>query len=167
MRNSKVVFYAAVGLQILILYVIQDTPNLFPEIFGSKPLFLLPLALSVAVIADETPSTIVGAVCGAFTDLGSSGNIGFFAVSLTVVCFLISYAFRNRLLLRFITAFMLSALAIAVVICLYFLFFFVFKGIEDCFVYFVNHYISRIVITSFIFVPLWFLNGFLHRNLCD
>ena len=167
MRNSKVVFYAAVGLQILILYVIQGTPNLFPEIFGSKPLFLLPLALSVAVVADETPSTIIGAVCGAFTDLGSSGNIGFFAIFLTVACFLISYAFRNRLLLRFITAFLLSALAIAAVICLYFLFFFVLKGVEDCYVYFVNHYVSRIVLTSLMFVPLWFLNRFLHRNLCE
>ena len=167
MRNSRVVFYAAVGLQILIFYVIQGTPNLFPEIFGSKPLFLLPLALSVAVFADETPSTIIGAVCGAFTDLGSSGNIGFFAISMTIVCFLISYAFRNRLLPRFITAFLLSFLSIAVVVCLYFLVFFVLKGIEDYFVYFVNHYISRIVTTSIMFVPLWFLNGFLHRNLCD
>ena len=167
MRNSKIVFYAAVGLQILILYVIQGTPNLFPEIFGSKPLFLLPLALSVAVFADETPSTIIGAVCGAFTDLGSSENIGFFAVALTVVCFLISYAFRNRLLQRFITEFLLSALAVAVIICLYFLALFVLKGVEDFFVYFVNHYISRIMLTSLMFVPLWFLNGFLHRNLCE
>ena len=167
MKKYKIVFYAAVGLQVLILYVIQGTPNLFPEIFGSKPLFLLPLALSVAVIADETPSAIIGAVCGGFTDLGFSGNIGFYAITLTIVCFLISYAFRNKILPRFITAFLLSSLAIAAVICLYFLFFFVLKGVEESSVYIVNHYISRIVTSCVMFVPLWFLNGFLHRNLCE
>ena len=166
MRRTKI-FYAAVGLQILIFYIVQGTPNLFPEIFGSKPLFLLPIALSVAVFEDEIPSAVTGAVCGILTDLGSSGKIGFFAISLTVICFVISYTFRNRFILSFTTAFLICSLAVTAVICLYFLFFFVLRGIEDCGIYFVNHYISRIVTTCILVIPFYFLNSFLHRNLSE
>ena len=82
-------------------FALQATPYLLPEIFGEKAVVLLPLALSVAFFEDESTAVIFGAFCGMAADLASCGNIGYFAISLTVICFVISvlsgYVKRNFL----------------------------------------------------------------------
>ena len=49
MRNLGFFRYFSYSLLVILLYILQATPNLMPELFGSKPLLLLPLALAIAV----------------------------------------------------------------------------------------------------------------------
>ena len=48
MRNLGFFRYFSYSLLVILLYILQATPNLMPELFGSKPLLLLPLALAIA-----------------------------------------------------------------------------------------------------------------------
>lgn len=163
--NRKFFLYFAYSLEILILYVLQGTPNLIPEILGSKPLLLIPAALSIAGKENKIPSLIFGAVCGVLTDIATGGSIGFFAILLTVICYAEAHIFKTYFSPNFISVSIISVIAVPVLIGLYFLIFTVFSGVPDSKVLFVNHYISRIIYTFVMIFPLYFLNGFLYKNL--
>ena len=164
MKNLGFFKYIAYSLLVILLYVLQATPNLMPELFGSKPLLLVPLALAIASVEETVPSLVFGAVCGGFTDMAAGGGIGFFAIALTLICWLEAYVFDTYLVPNIVSGFVYSALATAVVIGIYFLMFKAFSAIPDPLVLFVNHYISRIVYTIVMFIPICILVRFLNRS---
>lgn len=168
MKITKTFFrYFAYSLEILIFYILQSTPKLLPELFGSKPLILIAIALTIAAKENEIPSLIFGAVCGVLTDIATGGSIGYFAIILTLVCYFESHIFKTYFVSTLLSVLVISALSIPAIICLYFLFFTILAGIPDWTVLFVNHYISRIIYTFATVILFYFVNGFLHKNLHD
>lgn len=165
MKKHRFFLYSAYGLEILIFYIFQGTPNFIPEFFGSKPLLLLPLAFTVSALEDEIPSAVFGAVCGILTDLGTGGFVGYYAILMTIICFFEAYIMKRYIVSGILTAFVFSAVATVLLVTVYFLIFFVMAGVENSGVYFVNHYISRIVYTFVLIIPLFYLNRFLHKSL--
>lgn len=165
MKGSRVFFrYLAFALEITLLWVLQSTPKLMPEILHAKPLLLLAAALSFAVCEDVVPSVILGAVCGVLADLSAGGTVGYFAVAFTLVCFaqaslLDTYLNRNAL-----TCSVLSLGSVVAVLGLYFVFFKLFAGIPDSGTLFVGHYLPRMGYTFLTFFPLYFLNRFLKKS---
>lgn len=84
--NRRIFRAALISAELLALCVLENTPRLSPDLGGAKPLFLVAAALSLT--SDEvTAATVYGAVCGALTDL-ETGGVGFFAVGLTLLCYL-------------------------------------------------------------------------------
>lgn len=167
MRKLGFFKYLTYSLLVILLYVLQATPNLMPELFGSKPLLLLPLALAISSVEKEVPSLVFGAVCGGLTDLAAGGAIGYFAIILTLICFFESHVFGTYFVPNIISATVYSAAATVLSIGVYFLIFKVFSGIPDWQILFVNHYISRIVYTFVMFIPICILVRFLHKNLMN
>ena len=157
--------YLAYSIEIILLTVLQSTPNLMPEFFGGKPLLLVPLALVLASREDCIPSIVLGAVCGVFTDIASGGFIGFFAVTLTHICYFESYIFSTYLVPGIVPTLIISVIFIPILLTLYFLTFTVWAGIPDWGILFVNHYISRIVYTFVMILPIYFINLFFYKKL--
>ena len=164
MRNLGFFRYFSYSLLVILLYILQATPNLMPELFGSKPLLLLPLALAIASVEKEVPSLVFGAVCGGLTDIAAGGGIGYFAIILTLICYFESLVFGTYFVPNIISATVYSAGATVLSIVVYFLIFKVFSGVPDWQILFVNHYISRIVYTFVMFIPICILVRFLHRS---
>ena len=74
----KWICYALLGL---LCAVLQTTPGLFQ--FGTaKPLWLLPLALAVAVFEGEFAGAVFGAVCGLMWDWLAGRTVGMLALEL-------------------------------------------------------------------------------------
>lgn len=168
MKSNLTFFrYFAYSLEIILLYVLQSTPNLFPELFGSKPLLLVPLALAIASKEDKIPSLVFGAVCGVFTDIATGGSIGFFAILMTLVCYAQSHVFSTYFASNLATTMIVSVIVIPILISVYFLVFKVFAEIPEVWVLFVNHYISRIIYTIAMVIPLYFINGVLFKTLSN
>lgn len=166
MKTTPIFFrYFAYSLEILIFYIVQTTPKLVPEVFFSKPLLLIPIALSIAAKEKPVPSLIFGAVCGAMTDMATGGTIGFFALVLTIVCYMESNIFRRYFVSSLLSVMVFAFVVIPVVICLYFLIFKVAAGFSDWHILFVNHYISRIVYSFVMIIPFYFLNSYLSKRL--
>ena len=159
--------YVAYGLELLLLFILQSTPHLFPELFGGKPLLLLPAALTIAFLEDNIPAMFFGLAGGVLLDLGYGDNIGFYAFLLTIICFAVSLIFRDYMVVSFLNATAFTAAITAVLVCVYFLFFFIFAGRENSLLYFAQHYISRIILPILCGMPLYLLNKFLYRNLRD
>jgi cell shape-determining protein MreD len=64
------------GVLLLLFYVIQTTPRLF-EIAGVKPVWVLPLAIAVAMHEGEFTGGVYGALAGLLCDTGGFGLFGF------------------------------------------------------------------------------------------
>ena len=159
--------YLAYALELLLLFILQSTPRLLPEIFGSKPLLLLPAVLLISFMESEVPAMFFGMAGGLILDFSYGDNIGFYTFFLTVICFFVSLIYRDNFVVSFVNAAAFMSVICAGLLILYFLFFYVFAGKGDAVYYFVNHYISRIIYTIVCGMLLYFLNKFLFKNLRD
>lgn len=155
--------HCAFALEAVLLWVLQSTPKLFPELWGAKPFFLLAMALTVSACAEPVPAIIWGAVCGALADFSAGGTIGWFAVSFTLVCFAQASLLGTYLNRNLLTGCVLSAGAVVLVLGLYFVFFRLFAGVPEAGVLFVSRYLMRMALTWLCFFPLYALNRFLVR----
>ena len=80
------------GCYVLALFVcaaLQTTPGLF-QFGAAKPLWLLPLALAVAVFEGEFAGAVFGAVCGLMWDWLAGRTVGMLALELLLLCFALS-----------------------------------------------------------------------------
>lgn len=163
--NNRAFFkYLAYALEVILLAVLQSTPKLMPEIFGAKPFFLLALALSITAFEEFIPSIVFAAVCGTVSDINSGGNIGYFAISFTLVCAAVHYisgTYLNDTLFTFIIT---SAAAVLLLLGFYFVIFRAFGGGDGIWSLFIGHYIMRIILTLLCAVILYVINGFIHRS---
>lgn len=80
-------------LLLLLMAVLETVPG-FLNIFGIKPLFIMPLALAVAVHEDEFNAAFFGALCGLVWDWTAARYVGGFALELAVICLLTSMLTR-------------------------------------------------------------------------
>ena len=54
-------FFAYV-IEIIIFYILEGVPNLFPEVLQGKPLFLLPIALSIGFFEKEISAMVTNRI---------------------------------------------------------------------------------------------------------
>ena len=75
------------GVLLLLFYIMQTTPRLF-EIAGVKPVWVLPLAIAVAMHEGEFAGGVYGACAGLLCDIGGFSLFGFngFIFCLAAVC---------------------------------------------------------------------------------
>ncbi len=159
--------YLAYSLELILLFVLQTTPNLMPELFGSKPLMILPAVLTISYMESELPAMFFGLAGGLMLDFGYGDGVGFFTFTLTLICFGLSMFFRDKLVASFLNVMAFTAVISTALILAYFLFFYVIAGKGNALGFFVNHYISRIIYTIACEVILYFLNSFLYKNMRD
>lgn len=162
----KILRYFTYVLEIVIFYVVSGIPGFLPPILGVKPLLLLPVAVTIAVFEKEIPAMFFGLICGAFCDIGYSDAIGFYTISLTILCFFFGYCTRNFFVTNFGNAMAIGCATVPALICLYFLFF-VNGTMPHAGEHFVRHYLVRILYTAVFLPPLYYLNRLLHTSMSD
>ena len=153
MNRYKAVRYLTFFLEIILCYIIQTTPGLTLEVFGGRPVILVPLALSIAVFEDEIPSIFWGVFCGLLSDVNYSGPVGYYAIMLAVLCYAVSVLMENYIHTNLLTTMIIASISIPIVIFGQFLLFYVASGYTQVWEYFLRHYLSRIIYT-WAFVPL-------------
>lgn len=152
---TRVVRYMAYVLEFLVLFMIQETPGLLPAIFGVRPILLLPASVTIAMHENETPAIAFGVVAGAFCDFGFSGTLGFHAIALAILCYLISCITRVFFQINLATALITGLWTVALVICAQWLLLFYFRYSMADYA-FVHHYLPKYFYTV-LFVPLLYL----------
>lgn len=164
-RRYNALRYFAYSIEILLFYVIQGIPNVVPSAFGSKPCLLIPVAITIAMFEQERAAMIFGAICGILTDIGYDNRIGYFAITLCIICFFIGFVSQNVIVINVLNASIIGLLVVAAVLCLHFLLFHVSADYARLSDYFVKHYVARIVYT-FLFVPaFYYLNRLLSNGM--
>ena len=164
-KVSAFVRYLAYAMEIVAVYVLGSTPGLLPEIYGAKPALLLCVALTAAIFEREIPAMVIGLCCGVLMDLGYSNGVGFFAIALTVVCFVVGYAANNLIVATFPNFLIYSFISVGGLFFLYFAVTFLLGGVEDSWVYFTNHMVSRMAQTFLCSMVFYALNRFIYKTL--
>lgn len=87
---NRIIRSLAYVLELLVLFMLQETPGLFPPVYGVRPVLVLPAAAVIAMLEDETRAMAFGVIAGLFCDFGYSGMLGFHALVMGVLCFGVS-----------------------------------------------------------------------------
>lgn len=149
----KLIRFLGYAIEILAVFAIQETPGLLPELFGARPVLLIPTALSIAMFEGETASMAFGLAAGLLMDFGYGSILGFHAAMFAAACFLIARITANLFQTNFITAMLIAAVTAASAVLLQWACFFVLAGYTDPFYALVNHYLP-IFGYSVIFMPI-------------
>ncbi len=152
---NRVIRYLAYVLELLVLFMFQETPGLLPAIFGVRPVLIFPAVITMAMFEGELPAMAFGIVGGLFCDFGLSGAMGFHALVLGVLCFFVSMLVRVYLQVNLFTAVITGLWTIGITVCAqwFFLYYFSYSMPDYAFV---HHYLPKYFYTM-IFVPLVYL----------
>lgn len=164
-RSNSFFRYLAYALELILTFILCTTPGILPEIFGAKPALVVCVALTAAVFEREIPAMIIGLAAGVLTDLGYTDSIGIFAISLTIICFIVGYAVNNLIVAKFFNYLLYAFVAVGLLFMIYFLVIFVIPGVQDMWSYFTAHIISRMVQTFLYSIPFYFINHFIYSTL--
>ena len=164
-RSNSFFRYLAYALELILTFILCTTPGILPEIFGAKPALVVCVALTAAVFEREIPAMIIGLAAGILTDLGYTDSIGIFAISLTIICFIVGYAVNNLIVAKFFNYLLYAFVAVGLLFMIYFLVIFVIPGVQDMWSYFTAHIISRMVQTFLYSIPFYFINHFIYSTL--
>ena len=164
-RANSFFRYLAYVIEMILAFALDTTPRLLPQIFGAKPVLLICVALTAAIFEREIPAMIIGLAAGILTDVGFSNNIGIFAISLTIICFLVGFAANNLIRATFWNFLLYALITVGALFMLYYLVRFVIPGTDPDGSYFVRHIISRMVQTFVCAIPFYFVNKLIHTRL--
>ena len=101
---NRLIRYLAYTLELLVLFMVQETPGLLPAVAGVRPVLLLPAAVAIAMFEEEVPALAFGIVAGLLCDFGFSRVLGFHALVLGALCFFVSLLVRTRMQANLVTA---------------------------------------------------------------
>lgn len=161
MKRINFVKYTAFSLELLLCFVIQSIPALTLEVFGGRPVLMLPIALTIAIFEGEIPSIAFGVAAGLLADSGYSGPVGYYAIMLAIACYIISILMENYIRTNLLTAVIIGAISVPVIITGQFLLFYVLMGYGNELNYYLTHYVSKIIYT-FAFIPVFYgINRFI------
>lgn len=163
----KFLRYVAYAIEIIVLYVISGTPGFMPEIMGAKPLLLLPVAITIAVFESEITAMIFGLICGALCDVGFGTDIGFYTITLTLLCFAFGYCARNFFVTNFVNAMVIGSVTVTVLLVLHFLIFAVGSEMPNLGAHFLRHYLIRILYTLLFLPPLFWFNRLFRSSMVE
>lgn len=147
-HHARFFRYLAYTLEILVLFLIQETPSLIPELWGIRPTLLIPVALTIALFEKETTAMWFGMACGLLADFSHSTVLGFFGLLLAVGGYALSELVTNLFKTNLLTALLLGVCAVTAIVLLQWFFFYVCVGYGQVWYALVRHYLPRIVYTS-------------------
>lgn len=152
---NRTIRYLAYTLELLVLFMLQQTPGLLPTISGVRPVLVLPAAVVMAMFEEEVPAMAFGIVAGLFCDFGLSGALGFHALVLGVLCFFVSLLVQAYMRVNMVTAVLTGLWTMAVTLGGQWLYTYYFHYSLPGYA-FTHHYVPKFFYTM-LFVPLLYL----------
>ena len=150
---AKYFFYSLV---LVIFYAMQTTDGVF-SFYGVRPLWVVPMAVAVAMCENVLPAAVFGAVSGLLCDLGSQALFGFNGLVMLCGCTAIALLSLFLVKVNWKSALLLGGGLAALRALLEFFFFYLIWGYEDIQLIFVHRVFPSFVYTVLLtplFLPL-------------
>lgn len=158
MNKYKYIRYFAYTIEILVFFMVQETPGLIPVLFGARPLLLIPVALSISMFESTMASMGFGVLCGLLLDFGAGGVLGFYGLFLSVVCYFISLIAANLIQTNFLTAMIISVIVCGALILFQWVFFYLLFEYEYAGYALAAHFIPRLCYTVAAMPIIYYFN---------
>lgn len=155
MKRFKILRYIAYTIEIIVLFIVQQTPGFIPSIYGILPTLIIPIACSIAMFEAPICALLYGVFSGFLLDYGANTIFGFHALILGLICFIISFLVQDLFHNNFLTGLIMMLVAIVIIMFLQWLFFYVLKGYGASGYALYRHYLPRMAYT-FALVPLFY-----------
>lgn len=157
-RRFKFFRCLAYTIEILIFYILQQAPGL-PRLLGARPVLLIGVVLTIALLEDEKMGMGFGLFAGLLMDIGSSGNaLGLHAILMAVLGYFVGLLAVNLIRTNLLTAMLVTALGVFIVLSLNFVFFYLAHRYGDYAYVYQYHYLP-IMLYSYLSTPvLYFFN---------
>ncbi len=155
-RNSREALkWVCYSLVLLLLFGLQSSPALF-SIGGIKPVFIIPVAISVALFENEAGSGAFGLVAGLLWDLSAAKLFGFYGMVLMICCVCVALLSMYFMKVNAINAVLLTGAAGILCTIWNFLFYYLIWAYED--VWYCLLRLSLILVyTIVVAAPVYFL----------
>ena len=161
-KRSQITKWVCYALLMLLCTVLQTLPGLF-RLGEAKPLWLLPLALAVAVEEGEFAGGIFGAVCGLMWDYTAGRTAGLLAFELLLLCFLLSAVMQLYFKTSAANVVLLETAAVLLVLSLDWLFFYYMPGYAGA----ALRYIAFVLPSAVLTIPAALLAFWLVQRIHD
>lgn len=156
MDVNKLMRYLAYTLEIFILYMLQQTPGLIPEIYGGRPVLILAAVLTIAMMEEFVAAAAFGILGGLLMDYGLGGILGINALLLVVICCVISWLCHTVMQINLGTAMVTVIVSAAVVILLIWVVRYLIPGYSEPVYALTRRYLPNYLLTL-LFAPLIFI----------
>ena len=155
--HRKILIFRRVSLALilLLLSLLQNTDGYFPQIFGVRALLLIPAVVCISMYERDLPGMLFGLFAGALWDVFASGG-SFNAFFLLVTGFLCGTLINTIMRNNVVTATLLSAIWSLIYNLGYWLFHYVFGGLDKAVFMLLRYYLPSVAYTV-VLVPLVFI----------
>ncbi len=160
-RTQKYIVY---GVELLVVYIIQFTPSLIPQLFGESPMLLTVCAVSIALFEGDVAGMWFGMAAGLLLDAGSTAPFGFYGLIHLSVCFgcgmLVMYLMRNNV----VTSLILGVAAVIIASTVQWIFL---AGTHDILFFIPNILLPRAVYSTAVMPVFYYFNRAITTRLYD
>lgn len=87
---EKIIKYVLLCLCVFVLYILQGTPG-FLEIWGIKPVFIIPFCVNLSMLEEENYKLIVIVMAGMLMELSAGRIVGLYTIPLVLLCTVCSF----------------------------------------------------------------------------
>lgn len=159
--------WVAYALELVIVYILQNTPGLIPEFLGVQPVLLVIFAVSIAMFEGEGPGLWFGLAAGALMDITAPTVFGFNALMLMLICYacgmLVVYLMRNNL----VSSLCLGAGAVLIMGLITWFIQYVILGNSGVWFYIYGVLLPRLIYTTALMPLAFFFNRAIATHLAD
>lgn len=126
--RKKWMRYLLYAVELLLLFILQETPGLLPFIMGAKPMLVLAAALTIAMVEECVPAMAFGIFAGLLADFGGGTPMGYHALVFAVLCFFLSGLCGTRIQIQLFTSVLMGLWSCAAAVLLDWLVLYVTQG---------------------------------------
>lgn len=148
---------------IVLLYVLGSVPGLF-VIREIKPVWIIPAAVSIAMLEGEFVGGIYGAFAGLLCDVGSFLLFGFNGFILTICCAAAGFLVINLMRCNLFTCLLFAFFTLLIRGSLEYFFSFGMWNYENAATIYTNNTFPTVLYSTAAAVPLFLLFRLLHRR---
>lgn len=158
MEKYKWLRYFAYTIEFFVVFMVQETPGLVPDIFDTRPVLLIPAAVSVALFESERSSMFFGLFAGLLTDFGMGQTLGFHALLLIVSSYALALLAANLIRTNFLTAMISIVLIAGGIFLLQWVFFYLLSSYDEPVYALTAHYLPRYAYTVAVMPIFYYFN---------
>ncbi len=129
-------------LMILIAFLISNTGDY------TKPLLLIPIALSIASVSGSYVSGTVGIICGFLMDISSGTLLGYHAIAMFLFCLAVSTLYDRLMQQRFLNLVFFTAIAAFLITGMDFIFCYAIWGYENVSYLYIHYSLPCVLYTT-------------------
>ena len=148
--------------EILLLFALQSSSLFSLEIFGARPLMILPAYISASMFLSNKETLIFSVIAGLFLDMQTSSLIGMHILIMLGLGYIINLLLENTLNISMISAIIISFFATIIIVFVRFLLFYVLMDYGDNLYALLNHYLPSLVYTIIITPIVYLFNRGIH-----